>query len=526
VALDALLDLVPKPGTGPARELAPAVPRALKDMPLSGSGQAAFEQGLLKRSESNFFGKWSAVVVPDCTGDLHLGNHSYTYDEGHSTCITAHHKGSVNTGEAIKWVLSNFLPSDPPSHILLVGSAPASFKAAGGHGVNFWATYLAQMYPTTIVRTVVDSSLAVNGPHLRDMLSDDPWGTFGARIPNWDHYPVDQTDPEGLLREGPNGGYLMPPIEEFNIVDDSVTDFLRLAEKHFPASAFADVTTTEDAVQKLWFVTTGGKDSDCCLDGCGCNAAQPHGVRGGQLDWTKSRKVAVLQRHLRLPDTYRSWIHESAGHFLLLDDNAFTTTTLHTWLANFAQSTITLENKINVLTKRTQTEVTTTLPDSVTCGGCLDGVLGSTAGAEQCLITWGQGENFYTVAAKFETDWMALWSLNGGDAPDVAKVGDQYRFAHEYHVRPGETLESIAMRFGTTVEHLLRLNRNLITHVHNPRRVMTGDVICLTPSFHGTKDQMGMPICPSDRQKFGEMDADAGSAPDAATNSVSGPGTR
>jgi hypothetical protein len=275
VALDALLDLVPSPGTGPARELAPAVPRALKDMPLSGSGQAAFEQGLLKRSASNFFGTWSAVVVPDCTGDLHLGNHSYTYDEGHSTCITAHHKGSVNTGEAMKWVLANFLPSEPPSHILLVGSAPSSFKAAGSHGVNFWASYLAQMYPTTIVRAVVDSSLAVNGPHLPDMLRDDPWGTFGARIPNWDHYPVDPTDPEGLLREGaPNGGYLMPPPEEFNLVEDSVTDALRLAEKYFPTLAFADVTTTEDAVQKMWFVTTGGKDNDCCLDGCGCSAAQ------------------------------------------------------------------------------------------------------------------------------------------------------------------------------------------------------------------------------------------------------------
>lgn len=37
-------------------------------------------------------------------------------------------------------------------------------------------------------------------------------------------------------------------------------------------------------------------------------------------------------------------------------------------------------------------------------------------------MTWGQGENFYTVAAMYNTDWMALWSLNGGDAPDVAQV--------------------------------------------------------------------------------------------------------
>lgn len=121
-------------------------------------------------------------------------------------------------------------------------------------------------------------------------------------------------------------------------------------------------------------------------------------------------------------------------------------------------------------------------------------------------MSWGNGENFYTVAAMYNTDWMALWSLNGGDAPDVAQMGTQYRFAHEYHVRAGETMESIAERFGTTVEHLLHLNENLITNIHNPRRVMAGDVICLVPGFHHTMDQMGLPICPSDRQKIGETD--------------------
>ncbi len=47
---------------------------------------------------------------------------------------------------------------------------------------------------------------------------------------------------------------------------------------------------------------TGGLLKDCCLDGCGCNfgneygispGAPPHGVRGGALDWTKSRKVSM-----------------------------------------------------------------------------------------------------------------------------------------------------------------------------------------------------------------------------------------
>ena len=64
---------------------------------------------------------------------------------------------------------------------------------------------------------------------------------------------------------------------------------------------------------------------------------QPHGVRGGRLDWTKARKVAVLQRQLRLPNSYRSWIHDSAHHFLLLDEAAYSQTTLEQVFLNVAK---------------------------------------------------------------------------------------------------------------------------------------------------------------------------------------------
>ena len=65
------------------------------------------------------------------------------------------------------------------------------------------------MFPNAIVRTVTDGSLGVSGPRLQGMLKDDPWGTVGARIPNWDKYPLDETDPEGLLRLAPNGIHFM-----------------------------------------------------------------------------------------------------------------------------------------------------------------------------------------------------------------------------------------------------------------------------------------------------------------------------
>ena len=530
VSIDSLLDMVPNPGTGTVRELAPTVPRALSSAPVSPSGQSSFEAGLLDRDPSNYFAEWSAVVVPDCTGDLHLGNRSYSYDSGQTTCITAHHKGSVNTGEAIKWVQENFKDL---SHILLVGSGLPKSHASGGPSAVIWASYLAEVYPHAVVRTVTDSSLVLNGPRAGDFLHDDPWGSVHARIPKWDTYPPDTTDPEGLLRVAPNGGFLAPPPEEWNLWEDSLTDLYRLMGRVMPKLGFTELTTAQDAVQKDFFVVTGGKPDgvDCCLDGCGCARAQPHGVRGGTLDWDKTLKVALLQRHERARNNYRFFMHHdenSAEHFLLMDSASYTSSSgsvkLKDWLQEFVESTITLVNELDSRTQRTMTKVETTLPGSVVCADCLSGVLGAVGPGqsataptlpehhEKCLMSWGQGENFYKVAPKFDTDWMALWSLNGGDAPDVMQEFTQqghakrstYRFAHEYHVRPGETMESIAERFGTTVENLLKLNQNLITHVHNPKRVQTGDVLCLAPHFHQTKDQMGLPICPSDRQTFGD----------------------
>lgn len=73
-----------------------------------------------------------------------------------------------------------------------------------------------------------------------------------------------------------------------------------------------------------------------------------------------------------------------------------------------------------------------------TCRGCLDGVPGGADPTdEKCNATFTDGETFHTIAPKYKTDWMLLWSLNGGDSPDTAtKPGGLYRFAHQ--VRAGE----------------------------------------------------------------------------------------
>ena len=134
--------------------------------------------------DQNPFTKWSFVVIPDCTGDQHIGNRSYTYDAGDAppliysalhasrtgrlqrvrlaamptsflpitaspciahreadakrqpragkeSCITVHHRGGVNTGMAMDWLFDSF----PVLEEVMVIGAPIN-KDAAADGAN------------------------------------------------------------------------------------------------------------------------------------------------------------------------------------------------------------------------------------------------------------------------------------------------------------------------------------------------------------------------------------------------------
>lgn len=482
MAIDAMLD--------PA-ELAPTVPVSIKQA-TSVSGR--FKKGVL--SDSSAFKDWSVVMVPDCTGDLHAGNRSYTYDAGKPTCITAHHRGGVNTGLAVSWMLENFAGVE---QVVIIGTGLEASKASGGHGAAFWTTYIQSMVPHAKVRTVVDSSMAVFGPRWEAAMRDDPWGTLATRV-------------------APGAAaYLMPHPEEWYIGIDDLTLYYEMAATKLRALAFLDISSVGDMVQTAWFELTGGETHDCCLDGCGCEGTSPE-QRTGLLDWTKSRKVAILRRArvvrreigMTFHHHYRSWITQGEAHFQVLNDallgqnvNGLTSgTKLASFLWAFASADIMLDQEGRV--SRTTLPYTTydeRVFGESTCAACLGGVLGSESqSAEVCDMTYGPAESLSSVAPKFGTDWMLLWSLNGGSTPDYAHVGSRYHFAHMYDVKAGESMENIAARFGTTVDALVRLNYNLITHIQNPRNILPGDKICILPGLLRTVDRQGNPVCPSAKQ--------------------------
>jgi spore germination protein YaaH len=123
------------------------------------------------------------------------------------------------------------------------------------------------------------------------------------------------------------------------------------------------------------------------------------------------------------------------------------------------------------------------------------------------------GETLFSVAPKYNIDWMLLWSLNGGDSPDtVTQTGAPYRFAHQYTIQEGDTLASIAHNLATTPEAIMKLNFNRITHFASLRDLLPGTTICVLPSFIDVRYRIPMlmslhtDVSAQERQSFRRND--------------------
>ena len=274
----------------------PSVPeRLLNFVWNSGEGKV----GLLNFDD---YPGYDAVIIPDCTGDMNLGNRSYTYDAGkNNTCITAHHRGGINTGLVLDWVVHP-RNSKALQEILILATGFNEMgrgMAFGGHGPAFWASYIQKRRPDVKVRVVVEQALGLNGPTWSKAIAHDPWG-------------VQQ------LHEPKTRNLLLPPPSQWSLALDDMTSYYALAAKAMPRLAFADVSTLSDMDQIRFFERFGGREKDCCVDGCVCAGGGDDHIEAGQLDWLKTLKIAVLQRHQRLGLNYRSWLSRNPIRFFML----------------------------------------------------------------------------------------------------------------------------------------------------------------------------------------------------------------
>jgi len=115
----------------------------------------------------NPFSEFSMVMVPYCTGDVHLGAQIHTYESSEgSEPLVIRHLGHINATAVIDWIATNL---DGPSSIIVTG------VSAGSVATPFYADVLARHYPDSRVVGIGDGSGAWGvgtGPDLDTI----PWG--------------------------------------------------------------------------------------------------------------------------------------------------------------------------------------------------------------------------------------------------------------------------------------------------------------------------------------------------------------
>ena len=122
---------------------------------------------------ANPIADYSMVMIPYCTGDVHIGDRVATYpvepEGGEPYEVTIRHNGYVNVMSVLDWVFDNF---DSPAEIFLAGSSAGSIPAP------FYAQIVAEHYADARVVALGDGS----GTYRRDAdeEQDDPTVTWNT----------------------------------------------------------------------------------------------------------------------------------------------------------------------------------------------------------------------------------------------------------------------------------------------------------------------------------------------------------
>jgi len=171
----------------------------------------AHDRGIFELSNPrNPFRDWSFVVIPTCTGDVHIGDRRATYGN-----VTVEQRGWQNSQAALRWAFERFAPDA----VLVAGCS------AGSIGSAFHAPSVIEQWPRARVTQLGDSFAFVTpGP-----VSLEPWGA-----PR--HFP-------SFYRPG-RAGFTM-------------LDYLTELARTYPDRTFARFNYDGDNVQKMYLLAGG-----------------------------------------------------------------------------------------------------------------------------------------------------------------------------------------------------------------------------------------------------------------------------
>lgn len=166
----------------------------------------------------NPFREFTVVLVPYCTGDLHVGDAVRRYGDDPGA-RPVHHHGARNVAAVLRWVEENVAP---PRQVVVAGAS------AGAYGALFHAPAVARLFPSADLVLIEDSGVPLlNGyPQILD---------------GWGAAPV--------LRALRGGG-------------DAAGDLtLEGAHAHaaeaMPGAPLARITSDRDAIQSAFYTISG-----------------------------------------------------------------------------------------------------------------------------------------------------------------------------------------------------------------------------------------------------------------------------
>jgi hypothetical protein len=101
---------------------------------------------------------------------------------------------------------------------------------------------------------------------------------------------------------------------------------------------------------------------------------------------------------------------------------------------------------------------------------------------EKCKYCIGDRDSLHTVAADFNTHWTQIWSSNPAlMSPDYVGVGTKIALGNLFRTRFGDTWKAIAVRLGTTVDMIVRLNPDIDFTVVTGSEIPEGTEVCVMP---------------------------------------------
>lgn len=141
------------------------------------------ESGIFEfMNTENPFADYTMVMVPYCTGDVHIGNQVTTYevaatDEVDAHEVTINHMGYTNSMSAINWAFENV---EAPQDIFVTGSSAGSIPSP------FYTMFVAEQYPDAHITQLGDASGGYRNPDAIPLIMG-AWGTLSI-LPDWEEF--------------------------------------------------------------------------------------------------------------------------------------------------------------------------------------------------------------------------------------------------------------------------------------------------------------------------------------------------